>query len=140
VCSVYPVPPIVYSNDICNEEPSDFHVDVVRPSNWLKLPIEIDVIMSSGPFEIYDCMALDFIRRSKVACILHTPADWLANGPLWRRQAFARFQDAGLMVQLAGLPRSSYGRRCIFIIVFKSLYWRNELWRPGSDYVCSALF
>jgi hypothetical protein len=64
-----------------------------------------------------------------VACV-HVPGHYLSSGV--PRYAYLRkLEQEGRLVILFGLPRAATGRRCAWLLVFRSAALKQRLLRPG---------
>lgn len=128
------------SNDINPSYDTDMHFDVMDPMQWASAPSDLDIIVSSVPWELADAILPDLVLRARLFCAFHVSSDWIANGPLWRRCWIAWLQNEGVLAEIRGLPRvkGRGTRRCTWLIIFASPEIKNMFWQPTLD--CFTLF
>ena len=96
---------------------TDFHFDIVDPEQWPLGPAQVDIILASVPWELADAMVPNLALRARMFGAFRLSSDWVANGPVWRRNWIAWLQNEGRLAEIRRLPRvkSRATRRCTWV-------------------------
>jgi hypothetical protein len=128
----------MYTNDVSPCKLTDFHWDCVSPCSWENLPSNLDIIITSPPYEINDVIIGDLVLRSNWFTALHVQGDYISNGPSYRRSWYHWLETVeGRAVEIRGLPRipTRATRRCSWIIVFRTSHIKEVLWKGRNNVV-----
>ena len=128
----------LYNNDVSSSHCTELTFDCVTPDEWAVAPSKIDIIMSSPPWNIADCMFPDFVSRSRLFTAMHNSGDWIASGPIFRRLYWAWLVSQNRAVEIRGLLRvkNRPTRRCTCIL---SLLPANSRTYCGKDRPTASL-
>jgi hypothetical protein len=99
------------------------------------------VIVTSPPFDVLDIAApLIALKAGAVACI-HVPGHWLSSPRVARQRWLQQLAADGRLHVIMGLPRGMAGRKCAWVLVFRTAYIKHQLLTavPGDMSVRSAL-
>lgn len=112
----------VISNDCDEGLQADYHLDALQPSSYRSIQQRqpIDVVVMSPIFAVLD-LALplaDNYARMAVCC--HVPGHYLTCAPEPRMAWFRELQRQRRVAMVMGLPRGPMGRRCMWLILFKT--------------------
>jgi hypothetical protein len=126
---------LLLNNDINTAFPTSLHFDALQLEEWELAPPNIDIIIASPPFQLLDPFLGEFLMRASLFVCIHTPSDYIANGPTYRRSLWNWYQEAGLTAELRGLPRvkARNTRRCSWLIIFKISEFKKRFWQASVD-------
>jgi hypothetical protein len=99
------------------------------------------VIVTSPPFDVLDIAApLIAVKAGAVACI-HVPGHWLSSPRVARQRWLQQLAADGRLHVIMGLPRGAAGRKCAWVLVFRTAYIKHQLLTavPGDMSVRYAL-
>jgi hypothetical protein len=123
------------NNDINTSYPTQLHFDALNPVEWDVAPPNIDIIVTSPPFQLLDPFLGECLNRANLFTCIHCPADYVSNGPVFRRTLWSWLQQQDLTAAIRGLPRAKdrNTRRCSWIIIFKTPLLNWMLWQSTID-------
>jgi hypothetical protein len=124
----------VYTNDIHPGHTAVSHRDALQPGFYTELRQQlgvVDAIVTSPWFAALD-LALPLLveAAASVACV-HVPGHYLTSGVEPRYKYLRELQAQGRLHVIMGLPRGPMGRRCIWLLVFRSSAVRQRLLSPA---------
>lgn len=123
------------NNDINTSYPTQLQFDALNPVEWDIAPTKIDIIIASPPFQLLDPFVGECLHRASLFTCIHCPADYVSNGPVFRRTLWSWLQQQDRTAEIRGLPRAKERntRRCSWIIIFKSRLLKQQLWQSSID-------
>jgi hypothetical protein len=115
----------VITNDLCSKWEADSHLDALQPAFYEQRAAE--AIVTSPPFDQADLVVpLLAEMAAKVACV-QVLGSWVSSPTAARRQWLQSLAAQGRVHILMGLPRGPTGRRCAWILLFKSSQLRAQM-------------
>ena len=99
---------------------------------------KVDVVICSPWYAVLD-LAIPLLMGSNAkAFFLHVPSHYLTNMPQPRRQFMAGLLDQGRVEAHMCREIGPLGRRCTWLLIFRSAYWRTVMMkrylnRPMQD-------
>lgn len=123
------------NNDINTEYDTHLHFDCMTEEDWIVAPQDVDVFICSPPFQLIDILLPLLVQRARICVALHVPADYISNGPAYRRMYWSYLQHEGRIAEIRGLCRvkDRPTRRCAWILVFASQELKEALWQSTVD-------
>jgi hypothetical protein len=125
----------VLSNDLDPSQGATYHMDALQPSFYMQWQQTggIDAIVTSPWFSFLDVavpLAVHFVRH--VACI-HVPGHYLTDAHTARRVYLQKLHLDGRLAVIMGLEPGPLGRRCIWLLIFKTRGDMNRYIIPRSE-------
>jgi hypothetical protein len=121
----------VINNDMNPIHHPDTSLDAAQPASYLTWS-GCDAIITSPFFAILDVvlpMMAETVR--KVACV-HVPGHYLSNPSLMRQAWLKRMSLAGRIQVIGNLPPGPLGRRCVWLLVFRTAALARVLVDPTA--------
>ena len=115
----------VSQNDICSFWGHTHQVDALQPYAYAYQASQ--VLVSSPPFELLDLAVPLLVAAAGVVACVHVPGHWLTNARVPRQHWLQELARQGRMHVVFGLPRGPAGRRCAWVLIFRSAGLKQQL-------------
>ena len=115
----------VSQNDICSFWGHTHQVDALQPYAYAYQASQ--VLVSSPPFELLDLAVPLLVAAAGVVACVHVPGHWLTNARVPRQRWLQELARQGRMHVVFGLPRGPAGRRCAWVLIFRSAGLKQQL-------------
>lgn len=121
----------VTTNDISQRFNTDYHFDAISPGSWPKALSNVDVMVTSPPYELLDIIVPDLYGRCKQLTALHVSGDFISNAPKYRQSFIGKLQHEDKVALVYGLENCN-GRRCAWLLLFKTAKLKKRLCKQVS--------
>jgi hypothetical protein len=124
----------VVTNDINQRLEADYHLDALQPSSYetMQLDQELDAVVMSPFFTVLDVALPLAVRVARRVVCCHVPGHYVTNAPRARMDWLSKLQAEERLVLIVGLPRGPTGRRCMWLIIFRTRLLRDRMTRPHA--------
>ena len=123
------------NNDINTSYNTHLHFDCMAAEDWSVAPEAVDMFICSPPFQLVDLLLPLLVQKARICVALHVPADYISNGPAYRRKYWSYLQHEGRVAEIRGLCRvkDRPTRRCAWINIFASAELKEALWQSTVE-------
>ena len=93
---------------------------------------QLDAVVMSPFFTVLDlALPLAVQHAQRVVCC-HVPGHYVTNAPRARMDWLTQLQAEERLMLIVGLPRGPTGRRCMWLIIFRTKRLRDRMTRPHA--------
>ena len=115
----------VISNDLCQKWEVDSHQDALQPAFYEQQAAE--AIITSPPFDQADLVVPLLAEMAAMVAVVHVSGSWISSPTAARQRWLQSLAARGRVQVLLGLPRGPAGRRCAWVLIFKSSQLRAQM-------------
>ena len=115
----------VISNDLCQKWEVDSHEDALQPAFYEQQAAE--AIITSPPFDQADLVVPLLAEMAAMVAVVHVSGSWISSPTAARQRWLQSLAAQGRVQVLLGLPRGPAGRRCAWVLIFKSSQLRAQM-------------
>ena len=138
-----PADTCVFLSDIVRRRDAHVHAlaNAVEPSDLLSVSERhgpFSGIVASPWFALLDLAVCAALTQPVDFVAFHVPCHYIASATPPRAEFFQRMSEEGRLLLIMNLPRSSYGRRCAWMVVFKTTALRDRLVSRSITAKCHA--
>jgi hypothetical protein len=123
----------IVCNDVNTRLTAEFHLDALQPSSYTAIAGQqgIHVVIMSPYFTILDLALPLAVQYAQHAVCCHVPGHYITDGPTARMQWLKGLSTQGRLAIIMGAPRGPSGRRCVWLIVYRSEAIKHAMHRLG---------
>ena len=124
----------VLTNDVNPLLDSDHHMNALQPSTYAALQEgqQLDAVVMSPFFTVLDLALPLAVHHAEQVVCCHVPGHYVTNAPRARMDWLGQLQAEERLMLIVGLPRGPTGRRCMWLIIFKTKRLRDRMTRPHA--------
>lgn len=132
----------VITNDLHPSLETDFHLDAQQPSSYRQIRslYGLDAVATSPPFALLDLVLPLAVHFAGQLVCCHVPSRYVSGAPPARASWLEQLREDGRLLLTAGPPRGPAGRRCTWLIIFRSRALRSALLHPGWEHTLGFYF
>jgi hypothetical protein len=113
------------------------HMNALHPKFYQELTHtlggKVQGFVTSPWFRFLDLAVPLLVAHATEVIAVHVPGDYLTNAHAARRAYLRGLAATHVMRVVAGLPVSVTGRRCVWLVIFKSVGTAHRRWRGGEE-------
>ena len=126
----------VVTNDINPAMDTDYHLDALQPETYWNIRQKhgMDAVVTSPYFSVLDLALPLAVKFATMVVCCHVPGHYLTDAPVARMRWLQSLQCEDRLYFIMGLPRGPMGRRCVWLVIFKSKEVCSLMRRPFAGF------